>query len=253
MPLLSSDSGRLVVAIDELGYGQSDNPVRSCTLEEIADGALCVADSLGIDKFVVVGSLMGCYFSLSLAARYHHRVCGVVCTNLYYFPKGKRDQARAVEKQRKERAAATAPICDSWELKDDGSHIAKLFEQRAKWLDPVMNTRAVSDELCYLIKRRERYARAVYIQDGAAFDLEGAAQQVTCPMLCVRGADATSFFDLIGFDMTGQFAEAMTCFEREPEVATIEKQSSINIINQNPEEWSAVVLDFLGRIDENSG
>jgi pimeloyl-ACP methyl ester carboxylesterase len=39
---------RLVVAIDEPGYGDSDNPCRSCTLGEIADAYICVANHLGI-------------------------------------------------------------------------------------------------------------------------------------------------------------------------------------------------------------
>ena len=39
---------RLFVAMDEFGYGQSDNPNRSCTLDDIADSFLVVLDTLKI-------------------------------------------------------------------------------------------------------------------------------------------------------------------------------------------------------------
>lgn len=66
----NSGDGRFFVAVDEFGYGQSDNPSRSCTLDETADCFLTVLDHLGIQKCVVAGSLMGCYMALSLANRH---------------------------------------------------------------------------------------------------------------------------------------------------------------------------------------
>ena len=72
MPLLSADD-RLVVAIDEPGYGRSESPCRSCSLDDIADCALDVAAELGVDTFAAVGSLLGCFLSLSLAQRHPER------------------------------------------------------------------------------------------------------------------------------------------------------------------------------------
>ena len=168
---LSSD--RLFVAMDEPGYGQSDNPNKSCTLNEIADCYLKVMDDLGIDKCVTAGSLMGCYMALSLASRYPDRVVGVVCTNLYYFPKATREKAKLESSQSKD-ASSAGVINDPWKLKEDGSHISKIWETRKSWgVD--LCTRATYDEFTYNLKRRQRYAKGISIQDGSAFDLKGTS------------------------------------------------------------------------------
>jgi len=50
LPLLASpnenDDGRVVIAFDLPGYGSSDNPTRSCTVDDVADACLQAADSI---------------------------------------------------------------------------------------------------------------------------------------------------------------------------------------------------------------
>ena len=87
------NNNRLFVAMDEFGYGCSDNPNKSCTLDDIADCFVEVLDFLRINTFCVCGSLMGCYIALSLASRYPQRVKCIVLSNLYYFQKDARDNA----------------------------------------------------------------------------------------------------------------------------------------------------------------
>lgn len=101
MACSNSDEGRYFVAMDEFGYGQSVNPSRSCTLDEIADCFLMVLDHLGIQKCLVAGSLMGCYMALSLASRYPDRVVAVVCSNLYYFQKEVQEKSLQQESDRR--------------------------------------------------------------------------------------------------------------------------------------------------------
>jgi pimeloyl-ACP methyl ester carboxylesterase len=258
MPFLSSSSSsssssnsdgpgnnRLVVAIDELGYGQSDNPNRSCTMDEIADCFLCVADSLGLKEFIVVGSLMGCYFALSLAARYPERVKAVILTNPYHYPstttKSESSQP-SIEKTTNEDNGE--PIPDSWQIQDDGSHLSNLWKKRSQWLDPELNTRVVLDELTYLTKRKERYAAGISIQDASSFDFEGAARQVQCPSLFILGAGAVAFFDSIGYEMTTQTVKATSYFQ-DVEVSPAIKPGSINLMNQDAEQWARIVATFL--------
>lgn len=234
---LSSD--RLFVAMDEPGYGQSDNPPKSCTLDEIADCYLQVMDHLGIEKCVTVGSLMGCYMALSLASRYPSRVVGVVCTNLYYFPEAAREKAK-LESQSKD---ATAAINDPWKLEEDGSHISKIWETRKSW-GADLCTRATYDEITYNLKRRQRYAKGISIQDGSAFDLKGKSHNVVCPVLCIQGEEATKFFDMIGYDMTGQFREALLNFEKStPRVESI--SGHLCVVNESADEWFSLVANFI--------
>ena len=49
LPLLADDNdidGRVVIAFDLPGYGSSDNPTRSCTVDDVADACLQAADSI---------------------------------------------------------------------------------------------------------------------------------------------------------------------------------------------------------------
>ena len=241
----SCGDGRLFVAMDEFGYGQSDNPTKSCTLNEIADCFLAVLDHLGIQKCVVAGSLMGCYMALSLASRYPDRIQGVVCSNLYYFQEEARTKALKEESERHVSQSTADPIPDTWELKEDGSHISSIFGTRSKWLTTEMNTRATLDNLNYLVKRRERYANGVHIQDGGAFLLKEACSKVNCPVLCINGASAVSFFDMIGMAMSKQFEEALDFFPSKPETVVLEPPgSSINMLNENAREWYEKVAEF---------
>jgi len=235
--VLLSAGGRLVVAIDELGYGCSDNPHESCTLEQIADGALLVANALGISSFIGVGSLMGCFFASSLASRFPERVKALVLTNVYHFPEDKKKAAA-------EKAAALqdGPIPDDWAIKDDGTHLVEMFDTRKSFLDPVMNTRVVSGELIYKLKRQERYAAGVSIQDGPLFDFEKAGKATKCPTLCISGKGCIAFFDMIGYQMSEQLPKVLAFFEGSTST-TIE--GSINCLNTNAEEWYAEVARFL--------
>ena len=239
---------RLLIAMDEPGYGQSDIPNKACSLEEIADCFLTTLDHLGVTQCVVAGSLMGCYFALSLASRYPDRIKGVVCTNLYYFQKEAREKALEVD-QKRENTGMKAE--DGWEIQDDGSHIANVWGTRSSWLTPELNTRATLDNLNYLLKRRDRYAKGIYIQDGGAFPLQETCCKIQCPVLCINGEAAVAFFDMIGMNMSAQFEEAVSFFpsENRPETVMINKPgSSINMINQNAEEWHEKVAAFADKI-----
>eukprot|EP00406_Dinophysis_acuminata_P035096 CAMPEP_0179374862 /NCGR_PEP_ID=MMETSP0797-20121207/87516_1 /TAXON_ID=47934 /ORGANISM="Dinophysis acuminata, Strain DAEP01" /LENGTH=294 /DNA_ID=CAMNT_0021090871 /DNA_START=84 /DNA_END=968 /DNA_ORIENTATION=- len=237
MPLLSRD-GRLVVAIDELGYGASDSPCRSCTLEEIADGALLVADHLGIQSFIACGSLMGNFFSIALGSKYIDRVKAIIMTNCYMFPEEVVQRTR--EKLAKRASGDTASIEDSWELKEDGSHLTAIFDARKGWLDPVMNTRATRDALIYNLKRRTRYADGVDIQDGPLFEFEARARNVRCPVLAINGTEAAAFFDKIGMPFTSQF-EKLRPFFKDITVSELDT-GHINLVNTHATEWCAKVM-----------
>lgn len=235
MPLLSHD-GRLVVAIDELGYGNSDIPKRSCTLEEIAENALVVLEHLGIKDFICCGSLMGNFFSVSLAAKNPARVKGLVLTNCYVFPDEKVEAAKAKE-------AAGEALKDDWELKEDGSHLTDLFASRKSWLDPYINTRVTHDDLTYRLKRKLRYAAGINIQDGPLFPFAEAAKQVQCPVLAITGKDGAAFFDMIGFKWTESYAKLPTFWEGMEEESI--EGGHINCVTTHAGPWSEKVKAFL--------
>eukprot|EP00588_Corethron_pennatum_P018551 CAMPEP_0194306474 /NCGR_PEP_ID=MMETSP0171-20130528/3612_1 /TAXON_ID=218684 /ORGANISM="Corethron pennatum, Strain L29A3" /LENGTH=326 /DNA_ID=CAMNT_0039058259 /DNA_START=39 /DNA_END=1019 /DNA_ORIENTATION=- len=251
-----NSNGRLVIAFDLPGYGASENPQRSCTQDEIADALLGAADiivsNLGGDgfddeprqqSFVVIGSLMGNFCCASLAARYPTRIEAGILTNPWHDPGA---------------AASVSPteISDPFVLKDDGSHLVELHSKRSSWLDPDLNLRVVRSELTYLANRRSRYASspAIYIQS-KEYDFETPAKAIasdgTTPVLCIVGDACEKLFDMFGLQATKRFAEASAMLKGDVNGNGFEEQrlagdkSTLNIVNQMPDEFAAACNTFL--------
>jgi len=66
------------VTPDLLGFGRSDKPQRGCSIDDLADEVVAVADELGIERFVLGGHSMGGYVALSAAERHRDRLLGLV-------------------------------------------------------------------------------------------------------------------------------------------------------------------------------
>jgi pimeloyl-ACP methyl ester carboxylesterase len=261
LPLLAS-TGRNVIAFDVPGYGISENPSKSCSTDDIADAFLEAADQvLGKDnddddddddskpqKYVTIGSLMGNFHAVSLASRYPDRIAACILANLFYFPPNK-DQPSPPppppppKRQQTDDDTGT-PRPDPFELQEDGSHLVKLHTSR-KWLDPELKLRVVQGELTYLVNRRARYAKGISIEDLKEYHFEGPAQQTKCPTLCVRGESCLAFFDAIGLDGTQQFKAGVQLFPNVHVEAVEGPKSTINMINQLPDEFAAVCKNFL--------
>lgn len=251
------DDQRLFLAMDEFGYGNSDSPAQSCTLDEIADCFyhVLVKEFPQIQQWIVSGSLMGCYMALSLASRYPRKFAGVVCSNLYYYLEEAREKAIAAQARVMSTPTGT-PIPDPRKISADGSHLTDIWNARSSWLTPALNTRVTLDNLVYLVKRKDRFARGIHIQDGGAFPLPETCANVSCPVLCLNGAAAVSFFDAIGMDMTGQFQEAVGFFDAsKTDVKTVLLQApgvSINMLNENADLWLEHVTAFCNTIRDDT-
>jgi len=230
---------RLVVAIDEMGYGASDNPDRSVTLEQLADTVMCVVEHLGIQRFCVVGSLMGCYMGIHLAARFPERCAGLFLHNPYLWPD------EAVEKARSE-AASERFSWGIWEPKADGSHFTEIWQVRSSFLSPELNTRCVLDDAVYRLKRNQRYPLEIDIQAPQLFDFTGFAEQVKCPVLCVFGEQCVAFFDAIGLRMGEQKAKLAQKF---PSAASYTEhhlpQAHIHMLNTHATEIARILSEAL--------
>jgi pimeloyl-ACP methyl ester carboxylesterase len=245
MPLLGKD-GRKMVAMDVPGYGLSGNPLRSCSIDDVADAFLQVADALQIDKFLVIGNLMGCFHGVSLASRYPDRVVGAVMSNLFYYPpEVKKEETATASSATSSDTPAAAPIPDAWELKEDGSHLIGLHNNRGKWLDPELNVRVVQGELTYLVNRRARYAQGISIQDLSAYDFPAAATKVTCPTLCIKGEKCVAFFDMIGFYGTERFETGAKFFSDSETASMTGDTSTLDMVNQEPNGFATICNQFI--------
>jgi len=272
LPLLASGgsnddeaNGRAVIAFDLPGYGASENPPHSCTVDEISDACVKAADSIlgvgsGDTSYVTVGSLLGNYFCVSLASRYPERIKGVILTNPWFNPGATGMVKTATENN--------TPIPDSFTLKDDGSHLVELHSKRSKWLDPEMNLRVVQSELSYLANRRKRYPKGINIESGNDYDFSTAIQNIveerskrssstSTSFLCIRGDACATMFDRFGLEGTKRFDEACSLLTGDDvdetsgacRVETLQGgKSTLNVVNQMPEEFAALCNQFLSDI-----
>jgi hypothetical protein len=260
-------AGRVVIAFDIPGYGASENPPRSCTIDELSDAFLTAADSIlaentfngdkdersGVSSsrnYIAIGSLLGNYFCVSLASRYPERIKAGILTNPWFNPAA---------------SGSSSPSVSDFELKDDGSHLTDLHSKRSRWLDPDLNFRVVSSEISYLANRRIRYRKGISIEGGNEYDFTGVARKIVevrsesnSKFLCILGESCATTFDKIGIDGTRRFDEACKLLlgdtgkvspgsgNNNVRVEWLkEEKSTLNVINQMPEEFAALCNDFL--------
>jgi len=279
--------GRVVIAFDIPGYGASENPYRSCTIDEISDTFLMAADSIlqeattngdgdgdgderesgssSSRRYITVGSLLGNYFCVSLASRYPERIKAGILTNPWYNPAAS-DPTSSSSDETDPAAAATA-IDDSFVLKDDGSHLVELHSKRSRWLDPELNFRVVHSEIAYLANRRIRYSKGISIQGGKDYDFQTPVKKIvemrhennadaSSNFLCIIGEVCATMFDQFGLDGTKRFEEACRLLRGTSDTtgsgSTIVRvkrlmgeKSSLNVVNQMPEEFAALCNNFL--------
>ncbi|VEU36452.1 unnamed protein product [Pseudo-nitzschia multistriata] len=271
----SNEGGRAVIAFDIPGYGASENPPRSCTIDELSDACLQAADSIlergaalatsasddatttdqnqhqrGHD-YVAIGSLLGNYFCLSLAARHPGAIRAGILANPWFNP-GARGMTAS---------GGNGSIPDSFVLEDDGSHLAGLHAKRSTWLDNELNLRVVRSEIEYLSNRRVRYAKGISIEGGNDYNFVAAVERIhrnkesgddekgrPCRFLCLKGAACATLFDAFGLDGTERFEQACRMFGSNGglEVVTLGgERSTLNLVNQMPEEFAAACNEFL--------
>jgi len=277
-------SGRVVIAFDIPGYGASENPLRSCTIDEISDAFLMAADSIlqeittsgdecessssgSSSNYITIGSLLGNYFCVSLASRYPERIKAGILTNPWYCPGASDPISSSSDTTDSAAAGTTTMIDDSFVLKDDGSHLVELHSKRSSFLDPELNFRVVNSEIAYLANRRIRYRKGISIQGGMEYDFQTPVKKIVemrresnddayCNFMCVLGDVCATMFDRFGLDGTTRFEEACQLLSGTGDATSsdsgivrverlVGEKSSLNVINQMPEEFAALCNNFL--------
>lgn len=89
---------RRAIAFDFRGHGQSEVPSEKDVfkIEQLADDISAVADSLGLDHFILVGHSMGGATSIEYAAKHPERVAGLLIAGVP--PKISKEQSEPIMK-----------------------------------------------------------------------------------------------------------------------------------------------------------
>jgi pimeloyl-ACP methyl ester carboxylesterase len=174
IPLLAPS--RTVVALDTLGYGDSDPPATAPTIGLYANAVAEAVAELGFDRAPIHGYHTGSSIAIELAARHPERVSGLILGAIAYFNAVEREERLA---RLRARRYASPPVAD------DGSHFTTLYSvyRGYEGMTPERATGMVIDRL--------RLGERAYDGFEAAFsyDMDNALANVACPMLVLVGAD----------------------------------------------------------------
>jgi len=210
-----------VIAMDTLGYGNSDKPPQGYTIEDYARSIVHFLDALGIDKTSIVGSFTGAFLAIEVAATNPDRVNKMVLNGLVLLTPEER------------KAFDESPMYNPMVISDDGSFLMQQWDMYRK-VAPNLSAEVVYMLVVDSLRAGPR------LHDGhhAAFryNLESKMGLIKIPTLLFTG-DKDMFYDK--FDVTK--AMLPMCSSR------VLKGQQFVIAYDNPDEFASMVLDFLAK------
>ncbi len=212
--------GRRVIAMDNPGYGMSDLPPGDPNIEGYADAAIALLDALGIERAAVLGHHTGATIALHLGWAHPDRVSHLVLNGTPLYT----DEDRI---NRLERLPTEAPP-----IEEDGSHLLEPWTRRLRvtvgWTQLDVMTRRVIEMLS--VRDHAWYGyRAVF-----PYPFEDRLREITMPTLLLTNT---------GEDL---YRHTLRARDARPDLPYVELEGGTHdIVDEQPEEWSAAVLDFL--------
>ena len=223
MPILAKN--RRVVAMDTIGYGDSDKPPKRYRIEDYAKTVIMLLDNLSINKAVVVGHHTGSKTAIEVAAAYPERVDKLVLVGPYYW----KDEER-------ELGISQVGAWAEEEIKADGSHLMNMWQAAMHKLEghlDIVNRRVV-DNLKAGVESAHRghWASASYKQ-------EERLPLIKAPTLIIWGTKDIEWHDELGFHKGNIDKEIPKCIVVEIQGGGRELPSEM------PEEFARVIFDFI--------
>jgi pimeloyl-ACP methyl ester carboxylesterase len=117
IPLLAKT--KRVIAMDNLGFGDSDKPARQLSIEEYGATVVQLLDELGIAKASIIGYHTGAFIGIEVATAHPERVDKLVLFEPFYIDDAVREAIRNFAK------SGFKPF----EMKPDGSHLMERWQQ----------------------------------------------------------------------------------------------------------------------------
>lgn len=208
------------IAMDTVGFGESFRPPWPASVERWAAAAVDLLDALGIERTHLVGHHTGGVIAVEIAAAHPARVRRVVLSSTPYT-----DEAFRCDRARR-------PAIDEVVPQSDGSHLAELWQRRARFYPaqrPDLLGAYVLDAL-KVIDRVEDGHRAV-----GRYRMEDRIADVRQPVLVIRaGADP----------FAAPHAEALAARLSDARLQEI-ADGMVPLPDQLPEAFAGAVLGHL--------
>lgn len=208
-----------VIAMDTIGFGDSDKPDRLMNVEAFGRAVIAFADALGLDRFSLVGHHTGGVIAVEVAGRNPARIDKLVLSGTTC-PDGegrKRDW----------------PSIDAVDTTHDGSHMMELWRKRLPYYPvdrPDLLDRFVLDALKVGLDRVEEGHDAVN-----SFRIEDPLPSVTAPTLLICGTE-----DWAALPEQDKLASYLPRCQR-----VLVKGGGIALVDHMPGEFAEAVLGFL--------
>ena len=216
-----------VMAMDLMGFGDSDKPPKSYSIADYAKTIIALLDEIGIEKANILGNHTGTFVSGEVAAAYPDRVNKLILANIDYF-----DESNKAEIYNK--------YHEAFQIKEDGSHLLKRWKFFSSYIDSIeLRHRCFVNELkCHGYPPYGLLAVLNYTDR-----LVERLGLISCPTLILSGTEDIKELEQLGF-ATSENRQFIT--KVIPHAKTVDIEGGTRcMMNQMPEKISKVVINFL--------
>ena len=225
MPILAQN--KLVIAMDLMGYGDSDKPPRNYSLEDYAKTIILLLDELKLARTSLLGNHTGGYVAGEFAAAYPERTTKVILSNIDYFTQEELD-------------TLIKYYDDNYLIQVDGSNLLKRWSISSNYANsPELAYRCFLDQLkCYNSPPYGPLAVNKYFSK-----IKERFSLINCPTLFLSGIEDMKELEKLGLakaENRDLIVQAILQVKR----VDIEG-GSFCMMNQMPEIVAQVVVDFL--------
>ncbi len=169
-PAMPGLSSRRVLAIDTLGYGDSDAATRSYSMSDYADSVAAFLDALSIERAAVLGKHTGAGIAVEFAARHPDRATALVAVGIPFWDAEEREQLRSV-------------YAVPFELQEDGGHLEQAWA-KIRRRTPDATLEMVERSTVDMLKAPRPMAAYDAVFD---YDMEPRLSLIRCPALVIAG------------------------------------------------------------------
>lgn len=212
------------IAPDLPGFGLSDRTPCEPTVADYASVVPAVLDALGIQRAAVVGHHTGALVANEVAIQYPERViANILCGPLFI--------------GEEQRAALIADICGrerAFKALPHAAHMNQIAEARERYAGDSISAERISDYVVQAMMAVQRGAYWYGHNAGLNYRQEETLMAITQPTLLL-----TNTGDLL-------HASALKAKAMRPDFDFIELEGGgIDIVDQQPQQWSAAIAKFL--------
>jgi pimeloyl-ACP methyl ester carboxylesterase len=208
------------IAMDTVGFGDSYRLRDEPSIERYARGVIDFLNALSIERVSLVGHHTGGVIGVEVAASYPDRVEKLILSSTPY-----------VDAEDRERRKTRPPI-DDVQPKEDGTHLAELWQRRAPFYPknrPDLLTRFVLDAL-KIWGRVEEGHQAVN-----RYKMEEKTPLIKAPTLVLAGTE-----DPFSFPRMTPLSEHIS-----GSIPVEIRGGMVPMVDQMPETFARIVLNFL--------